>query len=54
MKILKIYSLENNALTMEQCAIIQRMLRLDLVVQIKAENQLNGIQYPVFEFETID
>jgi len=54
MKILKIYSLENNALTQEQCLYIQNVLKVDLVIQVKAENQLTGLQYPIFEIETID
>lgn len=53
MKVLRIYSLTNKALTEEQCLQIQKCLKLDLVIQVEAENQLNGLQYPVFEFEEI-
>ena len=54
MKILKIYFLDKPSLTPEQGDELKNTLGLDAVIHVKAENQITGIQYPVFEFETIE
>lgn len=54
MKILKIYFLDKPSLSPEQGEELRNKLGLDVVIHVKAENQISGIQYPVFEFETIE
>lgn len=54
MKLLKMYCLEGQGLTPDQCIELKEALELDHIIQVKANNQLQGIQYPVFEFETVD
>lgn len=54
MKLLRIYSLKDSQLDESQCVKIQQTLKLDIVVNLIADNQLEGLQYPIFEFDVID
>lgn len=53
MKVLKIYFLEQPPYDIQQIVELNKNNNIDLILQIKADNQLQGIQYPLFEFETI-
>lgn len=54
MKILRIYSLENKGLDQQQCNAIKQKTKVDVLIHMTANNQLHGIQYPVFEFDEIE
>lgn len=54
MRILRIYSLENKGLNQEQCNEIKKQTKVDVLIHMTANNQLQGIQYPVFEFDEIE
>lgn len=53
MKILKIYSLEGKGLSEEECNRIKKFTETDVIIHITANNQLEGVQYPFFEFDEI-
>lgn len=54
MKVLKIYFLDQPTYDTQQIIELNKNNNIDLILQIKADNQLQGIQYPLFEFEEIE
>lgn len=53
MRVLRIYSLEGKGLSEDECNRIKKFTETDVIIHMTANNQLENVQYPVFEFETI-